>query len=69
LCRPAKPVKRRCCNFTIAQPILAGFRADKAITFENAGVNEKQGQAVLPVSLFDAQLEYRLTGKNLAARK
>jgi hypothetical protein len=56
-------------NFTMAQPILVGFRADKKITFENAGVNEKPGQAVLPASLFEAQLEYRLTGKNLAARK
>jgi hypothetical protein len=56
-------------NFTIAYPILVGFRADKHITFENAGVNERPGQAVLPESLFEAQLQYRLTGKNLAARK
>ena len=56
-------------NFTIAQPMLVGFRADKKITFENTGLNENPGQAVLPESLFDAQLAYRLTGRDLAARK
>ncbi|WP_114781917.1 DUF4955 domain-containing protein [Botryobacter ruber] len=56
-------------NFTIAQPILVGFKANKKITFENAGILQQQGEEVLPESLFEAQLELRLTGKNSTAKK
>ncbi|WP_106527167.1 DUF4955 domain-containing protein [Chitinophaga niastensis] len=53
-------------NYTIASPILAGFQSDKAVEIENAGINQLQGQAVLPVSLFEAQLALRLTGKDIS---
>jgi hypothetical protein len=56
-------------NYTIAQPILVGFRSDTKVDFENAGINELQGQQVLPKSLFDAQLALRLTGKDITTRK
>lgn len=56
-------------NYTIAHPLLVGFRSDKKVEFENAGVNELQGKMVMPESLFEAQLQLRLTGKNSAARK
>lgn len=52
-------------NYTIAAPILAGFRSDTRVTFENAGINESQGEKVYPSSLFEAQLQLRLTGKDL----
>ncbi len=51
-------------NYAIALPILVGFQSDKAVTFENVGINEVQGKEVLPKSLFEAQLVLRLTGKN-----
>lgn len=54
-------------NYTIAAPILVGFQSDTKVTFENTGINEGQGERVYPVSLFEAQLNLRLTGKNLAA--
>ncbi|GAB3851492.1 hypothetical protein GCM10028822_18210 [Hymenobacter terrigena] len=54
-------------NYTIALPYLIGFQSDKPVTFENAGLNQLQGQAVLPKSLFEAQLQLRLTGKDVAA--
>jgi hypothetical protein len=57
--------KRR--NYTIAQPILVGFRSNTKVDFENAGINESQGKAVEPVSLFEAQLALRLKNKELAA--
>lgn len=56
-------------NYTIAHPILVGFRANKKITFENAGIIQQEGEEVLPKSLFEAQLELRLTGKNISAQK
>jgi len=56
-------------NYTIAQPILAGFQSDTKVDFENAGVNESQGKSVWPESLFEAQLQLRLTGKDISARK
>jgi hypothetical protein len=54
-------------NYTIAQPILVGFQSDNNVTFENEGVNQLQGEKVSPVSLFEAQLELRLKGKDVAA--
>jgi hypothetical protein len=54
-------------NYTIAQPILVGFRSDNKVTFENAGVNQLQDEKVSPVSLFEAQLELRLKGRDVAA--
>ncbi len=56
--------KRR--NYTIAQPYLIGFQSDHKVTFENEGTNESQGKAVLPKSLFEAQLTFRLTGNDVA---
>ncbi len=53
-------------NYTIAQPILAGFQSDTKVDFENAGINEAQGKTVWPESLFEAQLQLRLKGKNVA---
>lgn len=53
-------------NYTIASPILVGFQSDTKVTFENTGINEQPGEMVHPSSLFEAQLQYRLTGKNLA---
>jgi hypothetical protein len=52
-------------NYTIAQPILVGFQSNKKVDFENAGINESQGTAVWPQSLFEAQLELRLKNKSL----
>jgi hypothetical protein len=54
-------------NYTIAQPILVGFRSDNKVTFENAGVNQLQDEKVSPVSLFEAQLELRLKGRDVTA--
>lgn len=56
-------------NYTIAAPILAGFQSDKKVTFENAGVNEMQGEKISPVSLFEAQLLLRLKGKDITVEK
>ena len=53
-------------NYTIAAPILVGFQSNNKVTFENAGINQLQGQMVEPKSLFEAQLKLRLTGKSLA---
>lgn len=53
-------------NYTIAAPVLVGFQSDKKVVFENAGVNQLQGEMVLPKSLFEAQLALRLKGKNIA---
>jgi hypothetical protein len=47
-------------NYTIAHPILVGFRSNTKVEFENAGINQSQGQAVWPNSLFEAQLQLRL---------
>ncbi|SFG81778.1 DUF4955 domain-containing protein [Pedobacter insulae] len=55
--------KRR--NYTIAQPIIVGFQSDRKVTFEHVGLNQAQGKAILPKSLFEAQLTLRLTGKNI----
>lgn len=52
-------------NYTIAAPILVGFRSDKKVSFENAGINELQGEEVRPKSLFEAQLALRLKGKDI----
>ncbi|CAH0225263.1 MULTISPECIES: DUF4955 domain-containing protein [unclassified Pedobacter] len=57
-------VRRR--NYSIALPFLAGFQSNGKVTFENVGINESQGHEVLPRSLFEAQLQLRLTGKNIA---
>jgi hypothetical protein len=54
-------------NYTIAAPLLVGFRSDRTVTFENAGLVAEQGKEVLPRSLFEAQLALRLTGKDVAA--
>lgn len=56
-------------NYTIASPILAGFQSDKKVVFENAGHNDLQGEKVLPTSLFEAQLQFRLTGKDITRGK
>jgi len=56
-------------NYTIAAPILVGFQSDNEVTFESAGINQMQGVAVGPKSLFEAQLSLRLTGKNVAIAK
>jgi hypothetical protein len=53
-------------NYTIAAPILVGFRSDKKVGFENAGINELQREEVMPKSLFEAQLALRLKGKDIA---
>jgi hypothetical protein len=50
-------------NYTIAQPILVGFQSNTKVDFENAGINESQGKKVWPESLFEAQLELRLSKK------
>ena len=52
-------------NYTIAQPVLVGFQSDTKVDFENTGVNQLQRKEVLPKSLFEAQLELRLTGRNI----
>lgn len=56
-------------NYTIALPVLVGFTSDKVVTFEHTGINESQGKAVLPSSLFEAQLQLRLRGIDLAKAK
>ncbi len=56
-------------NYTIAQPILAGFQSNTKVDFENAGVNEAQGKTVWPESLFEAQLQLRLKGKNIVDKR
>jgi hypothetical protein len=53
-------------NYTIASPILVGFQSNNKVTFDNAGVNDLQGEKVLPTSLFEAQLQLRLKGKDVA---
>eukprot|EP01133_Synstelium_polycarpum_P017589 gene17589-20985_t len=53
-------------NYTIASPILVGFRSDRKVSFENAGLNESQGEEVLPLSLFEAQLELRINKKDIS---
>lgn len=50
-------------NYTIAQPILAGFQSNTKVDFENEGVNESPGKRVKPGSLFEAQLALRLKKK------
>jgi len=47
-------------NYTIAQPILVEFQSNNKVGFENVGINESQGKAVYPKSLFEAQLQLRL---------
>lgn len=56
-------------NYTIAAPILVGFQSDKKVDFENAGINQLQGTMVYPQSLFEAQLQLRLTSKDAVAGK
>lgn len=46
-------------NYTIATPILVGFRSDKTVTFDNAGIVELKDEMVVPKSLFEAQLKLR----------
>lgn len=53
-------------NYTIAMPVLVGFRSNKRVTLENAGVNQLQGEEVLPRSLFEAQLALRLKGIDIS---
>jgi hypothetical protein len=48
-------------NHTIARPLLIGFQANRRVTFENEGLNERPGELVEPRSLFDAQLALRLS--------
>jgi hypothetical protein len=52
-------------NYTIAQPILVGFRSNNKVDFENTGINQMQGEEVQPKSLFEAQLSLRLKGKDI----
>ncbi|SJZ46583.1 DUF4955 domain-containing protein [Sediminibacterium ginsengisoli] len=59
--------KRR--NYTIADPVLVGFQSDRKVTFAHEGVNQLQGKQVGPLSLFEAQLTLRLTGKDITAGK
>lgn len=47
-------------NYTISEPIFVGFRSDRKVTFDHFGVNQLQGEEVLPKSLFEAQLKLRL---------
>ncbi|WP_439484355.1 DUF4955 domain-containing protein [Cyclobacterium plantarum] len=47
-------------NYTIADPIFVGFRANREITFENVGIDQLRGEEVFPKSLFEAQLNLRL---------
>ncbi|MFC4873172.1 DUF4955 domain-containing protein [Negadavirga shengliensis] len=47
-------------NYTIADPVFVGFRANRKITFENVGIDQLRGQEVYPQSLFEAQLNLRL---------
>lgn len=54
-------------NYTMAHPILVGFQSDTKVTFDNTGLNIMPGEMVSPRSLFEAQLQLRLTGKNVAA--
>lgn len=56
-------------NYTIARPVLVGFRSDNKVDFENAGINQMQGEVAGPYSLFEAQLALRLTGKDIADKK
>lgn len=56
-------------NYTIAQPYIVGFRSDREVRFENAGIVENKNKQVLPVSLFEAQLALRLTGKDVSQQK
>lgn len=58
--------KRR--NYTIAKPILVGFRADSKVTFENEGLNVMPGRMVSPKSLFEAQLALRLYGRDISKK-
>ncbi len=48
-------------GFTYAHPLFVGFQSDTDINFMNEGLNELEGQMVEPRSLFDAQLNLRLT--------
>ena len=59
-------LKRR--NHTIAHPLLIGFQADRRITFENEGLNQRPGELVEPRSLFDAQLALRLSRRAEASK-
>jgi hypothetical protein len=58
--------KRR--NYTIAEPILVGFQSNTKVDFTHAGINESQGKAVWPASLFEAQLTLRLKNKDVATK-
>jgi len=55
-------------NYTIASPILVGFRSNRKVDFQNEGVNQLQGTEVLPHSLFEAQLAYRLKGIDVTGK-
>ncbi len=48
-------------GFTYAYPLFVGFQSDTDITFLNEGLNELEDQMVEPRSLFDAQLNLRLS--------
>lgn len=50
-------------NYTISFPIFVGFRANQEITFEQEGINQLPGVEVGPKSLFEAQLELRLSAQ------
>ena len=45
---------------TYAYPNFIGFQPNNAVTFDNEGMNQMEGQMVSPRSLFEAQLELRL---------
>ncbi|MBC9798205.1 DUF4955 domain-containing protein [Sinomicrobium weinanense] len=47
-------------NHTFARPVFVGFRADRKIIIEDEGLNQLPGKTVSPVSLFEAQLNFRL---------
>ncbi|TRX60196.1 DUF4955 domain-containing protein [Fulvivirga sp. M361] len=49
---------------TYANPLFIGFQPDTEVNFINEGMNEMEGQIVEPRSLFEAQLELRLSEAN-----
>lgn len=56
-------------NYTIADPIFVGFQPNTKVTFENEGIDQLRDVRVEPQSLFEAQLELRLSNKAEAVAK
>ncbi|MFT3827174.1 MAG: DUF4955 domain-containing protein [Chitinophagaceae bacterium] len=53
-------------NYTIALPVLVGFRSNKKVDFQNEAINQLQDKEALPHSLFEAQLTLRLKGEDIS---